>query len=90
MNSIKNLERLQRLHRLIECEVTGTPKELAKRLGVSERSIYCFLEELKDYQATIAYDRRRKTYFYQDNFELIINVSISILNAGMITSSYQL
>ncbi|MEO1545437.1 MAG: DNA-binding protein [Bacteroidota bacterium] len=90
MISIKNLERLQKLHRLIVNETTGTPKELATRLRVSERLIFCLLDELKDYEAKIAYDRKRKTYFYSDDFELDINISVSTLRAGVITSSFQL
>ncbi|MEO0508159.1 MAG: DNA-binding protein [Bacteroidota bacterium] len=90
MISIKNLERLQKLHRLIVNETTGTPKELATRLRVSERLIFCLLDELKDYEAKIAYDRKRKTYFYSDDFELDINISVSTIRAGVITSSFQL
>jgi len=84
------LERLQKLHRLIVNETTGTPKELATRLRVSERLIFCLLDELKDYEAKIAYDRKRKTYFYSDDFELDINISVSTIRAGVITSSFQL
>ena len=90
MISIKNLERLQKLHRLIVNETTGTPKELATRLRVSERLIFCLLDELKDYEANIAYDRKRKTYFYSDDFELDINISVCTIRAGVITSSFQL
>ena len=90
MNSIKNLERLQKLHLLIQNEQTGPPKELARKLHVSERSVYSLLEELKDYEANIEYDRTRKTYYYQFDFQLNIDVSISILNAGELISYYQL
>ena len=84
------MERLQKLHRLIVNETTGTPKELATRLRVSERLIFSLLEELKDCEANIEYDRKRKTYFYNDEFELDINISISTIRAGVITTSFQL
>ena len=90
MNSIKNLERLQRLHSLIEHESTGPPREIASLLGISERLIYNLIEELKDYQAVIGYDRKRKTYYYEDDFKLKINISISVLSAGVITTSFNL
>ncbi|MBC30758.1 MAG: DNA-binding protein [Muricauda sp.] len=90
MNSIKNLKRLLKLHQLIENEVTGSPKELAKKFGISERSVYCLLEELKDYEALIEYDRKRKTYYYKDDFKLFINISISVLSSGITTTSFRL
>ena len=90
MNSIKNLERLQRIHQLIKQEVTGDPKCLAKRINVSERLIYCLIDELKDYDANIEYDRKRKTYYYSNDFVFKIDISIVILNAGICTKSYKL
>jgi DeoR/GlpR family transcriptional regulator of sugar metabolism len=34
---LKQAERIQRIHELIKRKATGTPKELASRLGISER-----------------------------------------------------
>jgi len=78
LNSIKNLERLQRLHLLIKQEATGAPKELASRMHIGERSVYSLIEYLKDYKANICYDRRRKTYFYSDDFQFKVNISVTI------------
>lgn len=78
MNSIKNLERLQRLHSLIKQEVTGQPKELAGRLHVSERLVYNLIDQLKDFQADICYCRSRKTYYYCESFQFEVNISIII------------
>lgn len=80
MNSIKNLERLQRLHLLIEQEATGTPKELAGLMHVSERLVYNLIEQFKDYDASICYDRSRRTYYYCDDFQFKVNISVSIVN----------
>jgi transcriptional antiterminator len=85
MNSIKNLERLQQLHALIEKEVTGTPYELAVRLNISERLVYHLIEQLKDYNASIRYNRSRKTYYYDDDFELHVNISVSVISNDEIT-----
>ena len=78
MNSIKNLERLQKLHLLIENEQTGPPRELAKKMHVSERLVYCLMEQLKEFNAEICYNRSRKTYFYTSDFTMELNVSFSI------------
>lgn len=80
MKTIKNLHRLHRLHKLIEDETTGTPKELARRLRISERLVYMMLDQLKDYNAPVAYNRSRKTYYYTEFFDLDVNISVSIRN----------
>jgi hypothetical protein len=88
MNSIKNIERLQQIHALIETETTGTPRELAKRLHISERLVYHLIEQLKDYDASIRYDRSRKTYYYEDEFELHVKISVSIMSNNETTQLF--
>jgi hypothetical protein len=88
MNSIKNIERLQQVHALIETETTGTPRELARRLHISERLVYHLIEQLKDYNAAIVYDRSRKTYYYEDEFELHVNISVSIMSNNETTQIF--
>ena len=85
MNSIKNLERLQQLHGLIEKEVTGTPAELAARMKISERLVFHLIDQLKDYNACIRYNRSRKTYYYDDDFELHVNISVSVISNDEVT-----
>lgn len=78
MKNIKHIERLQQVHNLICMECTGSPRELARRMEVSERTVYYLIEQLKDYEAKIGYDRSRKTYFYKEDFVLEVNFSICI------------
>ena len=80
MKTIKSLERLQQLHTLILKERTGSPKALARRMNVSERLVYLLLEYLKDYNADIRYDRGRQTYYYSDDFELDIQISVAVIS----------
>ena len=80
MKTIKSLERLQQLHTLILKERTGSPKDLARRMNVSERLVYLLLEYLKDYNANIRYDRGRQTYYYFDDFELDIQISVAVIS----------
>ena len=47
--SPQSIERISRLHRLIQEEITGTPRELAFKFNVSERTIYLMIDWLKDY-----------------------------------------
>ncbi|MCX2678902.1 HTH domain-containing protein [Galbibacter sp. EGI 63066] len=88
MKNVKNLERLQQLHMLIENENTGTPKELAEHMNISERKIHQLIGELKDLDAEICYSRSRKTYYYCDDFKLMINISVTVLSNNEITELY--
>ncbi len=88
MKTIRNLRRLQQVHELIEIECTGSPKELSARLHVSERLIYCLLEQLKDFGAQIQYDRSRKTYYYEGAFQFQVNISVAIGNQNGLTQIY--
>lgn|SRR5690606_37078640 len=80
MKNLKNLERLQQLHQRIVQENTGTPKELANFMNISERSLYKLIEQLKDLTAPICYNRISNTYFYNGDFELQISISVTALS----------
>jgi transcriptional antiterminator len=80
MKNLKNLERLQQLHQRIVQENTGTPKELANFMNISERSLYKLIEQLKDLTAPICYNRTSNTYFYNGDFELQISISVTALS----------
>ncbi len=71
---------MQQLHELIEKECTGSPSELADKLTISERSVYLLLEQLRDFDAQVAYSRGRKTYYYREEFKLAIGISVSVVN----------
>jgi len=51
---------------LIQQKRTGPPKELSEKLGISERWLYIFLDELKtELDCPIRYDRSRCSYVYE-------------------------
>jgi predicted DNA-binding transcriptional regulator YafY len=60
----KYLNRLEYLDYLIGIRGTGSPKNLAKRFQISERSIYCYIEVLKNLGAPVKYSKHKKTYYY--------------------------
>lgn len=59
----KYVNRMQYLKELIEKERTGTPKELAKRLGISERMLYYYLDALKS-SKQCSFCRKRRSYIF--------------------------
>ena len=64
--SLEIFNRLERLDILIRTRSTGTPQELAKRLNMSERNLYHFLDVMKDLGAPIFYCKTRKSYYYSE------------------------
>lgn len=80
MKTLKQIERLQRLHEKIMTEHTGTPTCLAKELGISRSTLYEMLGYLKDVGADIAYSCLKKSFYYQKTVTLQVIISIKVLN----------
>jgi len=59
MTFVQQAARIERLIRLIDSSNTGTAKELAKKMGVSRRTIFNDLDYLKG--------RGLQTVFYQNS-----------------------
>jgi DNA-binding IclR family transcriptional regulator len=62
---LKQAERIQRIHELIRRKATGTPKELATRLGISARQLYNLLDLMKELGAPILYSNTLCSYYYE-------------------------
>lgn len=77
----KYLNRLKQLDQLIRQQNTGTPKELALKLGISERQVYNLIEELRNQGAPIAYNRVTQSYCYDEPVELRGDISLVKLNS---------
>jgi transcriptional antiterminator len=66
-----NIAKIKNLIHLIEKERTGTPKELARRLELSERMVYNYVGVLrKDLNAPVVYNRTKQTYQYNEQGKL--------------------
>lgn len=88
MNNLKQLERLRKTHQLIKHENTGTPKELAEKLHISVRQAYLVLEQLKELEAPVLFNRRTATYYYQHDYELTIHISIQVMAGEKLMNIY--
>jgi hypothetical protein len=67
------LNRIRRLDTLIRQKNTGSPRELASRLDISERWLFVLLDELRnELQCPIEYDRKRRSYYYAENGRVYI------------------
>ena len=74
----KTILKLSKIDKLISEQKTGTPKELAQKLKISERYARHYINILRDLGAPIAYSRKQSTYFYkEDGFFLFRFTKIS-------------
>ena len=58
------LNLLLRLDQLIRQKGTGSPPVFARKMGISERSLYEYLKVLKDLGAPIKWSRLEQSYYY--------------------------
>jgi len=66
-----DLERIQTIDHLIRKKYTGSPPELAKRLGISVRALHNILNFMKqELSAPIIYNPIRKSYCYSEDGRL--------------------
>lgn len=61
------LKRFQCIDALIQKEETGTPEDLAQKIGLSKRTIYYYLDLMKKLGAPIAYNILTKSYYYKED-----------------------
>ena len=80
MTALKFIERIERLHTLIKRGGTGTPRELASRLQMSESTVYEYIKTLKALGAPLIYDNYRQSYVYQKSCSLQLKYSLEALD----------
>lgn len=80
MNMITQLQRVQKINRMIKSARTGSPKEFADELGISESHFYRYIDELHEMGVPVQYSRARRTYYYENNTELSLSYSLKIIS----------
>jgi biotin operon repressor len=70
MNYIEYINKLQYLIFAIKQGNTGCAESLSKRIGISKRTLFRYLEVLKDHGADICYSKTQKSYTIKNNFSL--------------------
>lgn len=55
--------------------MTGSPKQLASKLGITERSVYNYIAFMKtEMKAPIVYNYQRLSYIYNKEWEFHFNI----------------
>jgi predicted DNA-binding transcriptional regulator YafY len=65
--------RLERMNYLIRIKGTGTPSQLASRMGIGERTVYEYLNIMKRLGAPIRFCRARRSYYYNIDGNFIMS-----------------
>ena len=59
-------EKLNRIQELAKKNATGTPRELAAKLNVSERTAFRLIKHLKNQNTAIEFCRMKNTYYINE------------------------
>lgn len=66
MTFIDRINKMEQIDQLIRLKATGSAREFANKLLISESSLYRFLDDLKKLGAEIKFDHSINSYRYQD------------------------
>jgi hypothetical protein len=72
MVAMKFINKILRINTLVKLRATGNPRELACKLGISERSVYEYIHDMKELGAPIAFSYSHNSYIYYSEGELMI------------------
>ncbi len=72
MTFLERIRTIERIDQLIRLKATGSPDDLAKKLGVTRSTVYEFIECMKDMDAEIQYCKVRKSFYYETEKVLAI------------------
>jgi predicted DNA-binding transcriptional regulator YafY len=70
VNLIQNINKLEKLHHLINTGKTGSPKQLANQLQIDRTSLYIMIDELNALNLKISYSRKYETFYYEKDEEM--------------------
>ncbi|SJZ58671.1 hypothetical protein [Sediminibacterium ginsengisoli] len=68
----KFVDKIKRIDYLIARKATGSPTSLARRMELSQTTLFEYLALLKDMGAPIAYDKVRQSYCYEEYGRFVI------------------
>ena len=75
MRLIEKIHQIERIDNLIRRKATGSPKQLATRLSISERAVYDCIDLMKTMNAPIYYCRSKGSYCYDEPVKFLFGFS---------------
>lgn len=70
MDLYSQIYQLDQIDLHIEYKSTGSPKQFARRLNLSVRSLNRIIEVLKDHEVNIVFSRKRNSYVYMSEHKI--------------------
>ncbi|WP_024773073.1 hypothetical protein [Aquimarina macrocephali] len=64
---LKQIELIERIDQLIRLNATGSPMELAAKLGISKTKLYRTLCVMKELNAPVEFDTSSQQYYYAES-----------------------
>jgi hypothetical protein len=95
MKIVDFLDKMRIFNQLVEQKCTGTPDELAGRLGISRSTLYDIINELRSRDVEVCYSRTNQSFYYKNPVSLEVHFSIKGLRevdaseAKKITGGYK-
>ncbi len=83
---IKHIELIERIDRLIRMQATGSPVDLASRLGISRAQIYRVIDIMKELKAPIEYDFTIQSFVYAESVDFRFGFYIKDLDSNELKS----
>jgi hypothetical protein len=84
MTFFERLFKLEQLDQLIRLKATGSPRDLARKLKISERSVYDLLLILKTAGASINYNMDKGSYEYETEIKFCFRLVLPTLESKKI------
>lgn len=69
-------EQLARLDQLIRLKATGSPNQLAEKIGLSRRQLLRDIAKLREVGFPIDYSKSKQSYYYSDTVKLSFEIFI--------------
>lgn len=88
MNATKYLDRLKYMNELVKTRRTGSVKELAGRLRISESHLYRLIKDMKDMGAPIEFCRQSNCYYYTREYNLNVKYSVEEISEKGVRKIY--
>lgn len=76
MQIFEDLFYFQRIDHLIRTRATGSPDDLARRIGLSRRHLLRLISALREQGFPIAFDKCRNTYYYTESVKIRFEVIV--------------
>ncbi len=72
MKALEQIERLITMNSLIKAHKTGSPDQFSKRMNISRRQLFSYMEFFREFGVELEYSKSLNSYYYSNGHELNI------------------